>query len=88
MAQSLEKVLRMHARFISNGADIGPDMSLASLGIDSLGMIELVVKLEGEFDLEIPPEQITPETFATPASIWKLLCQLNPKLTESQPSQL
>jgi acyl carrier protein len=88
MAQNLEKILRTHARFIPNNADISSDMSLASLGIDSLGIIDLVVKLEGEFDLEIPPEHITPETFATPASIWKLLCELDPKLSESQPSQL
>jgi acyl carrier protein len=50
-------------------------------------MIDLVVKIEDEFDLEIPPEQITPETFATPASIWQLLCQIEPKLAESQSSQ-
>ena len=88
MSQSLEKILRAQARFLAADADITPDMSLASLGIDSLGLIELVFEIEGEFDLEIPPEQITPETFATPASIWRLLHQIDPTLAESQPSPL
>ncbi|HTP16704.1 MAG TPA: acyl carrier protein [Streptosporangiaceae bacterium] len=88
LAPSLEQILRTHARFIAAGADINPDMALASLGVDSLDMIDLIVKIEDEFDLEIPPEQVTPETFSTPASIWRLLCQINPELAESQSSHL
>jgi acyl carrier protein len=81
-AGRLKKVLRTQARFLSAGADIEPDMPLASLGVDSLDIIELVVKMEGEFDLDIPAQQVTPETFATPASIWRLLCQIDPTLAE------
>jgi acyl carrier protein len=86
--QNLEKILRAHARFTAADSDIDPDMPLASLGIDSLGIIELVFEIENEFDLEMPPDQITPETFATPRSIWQLLCQIDPKLLESQSSLL
>jgi acyl carrier protein len=86
LAHDLEIVLRTHARFVAAGDDIDPDMPLASLGVDSLDMIELLVKIEDEFDLEIPPEQVTPETFATPASIWRLLCQIDPTLAERQPT--
>jgi acyl carrier protein len=84
---SLEQILRAHARFLAAGADIDPDLPLASLGVDSLDIIELVVKLEDMFDVEIPPDRVTPETFATPASIEQLLRQLDPKLaaTESSP---
>ena len=67
---------------------IDPDLSIASLGVDSLDIIELVVQLEGKFDVEIPPDQVTPETFSTPASIWRLLCQLDPKLAASESSRL
>lgn len=63
-------------------------MALASLGVDSLDIIELVVELEGKFDVEIPVDQVTPETFATPASIWGLLCQLDPGLAASESSRL
>jgi acyl carrier protein len=84
----LERILRTHARFLAPGTHIDPDLSIASLGVDSLDIIELVVELEGRFDVEIPPDQVTPETFSTPASIWRLLCQLDPELAASGSSRL
>lgn len=81
--KKLEDILHEHARFIAVDSSIQSDMTLASLGIDSLDIIELIVKIEDEFDLEIPPERVTPDTFSTPDSIWRLLCQLDPKLVES-----
>ena len=88
LERSLEQILRANARFLAAGADIDPDLSLASLGVDSLDIIELVVQIEGKFDVEIPPYRVTPETFSTPASIWRLLCELNPKLAASESSRL
>jgi acyl carrier protein len=84
----LERILRMHARFLAAGTVIDPDLSIASLGVDSLDMIELVVQLEGRFDVEIPPDEVTPETFSTSASIWRLLCQLDPRLAANESSRL
>ena len=84
----LELVLRAHARFLAPGTDIDPDLALASLGVDSLDIIELIVQLESKFDVEIPVDQVTPETFSTPASIWRLLCQLDPELAASESSRL
>jgi acyl carrier protein len=78
----------VHARFLAAGAHIDPDLPLASLGVDSLDIIELVVQLEDTFDVEIPPDRVTPETFSTPASIWRLLRQLDPNLAASESSRL
>lgn len=88
MEPKLEQILRAHARFLRAGIDIDPELSLASLGVDSLDIIELIVQIEGEFDMEIPPDRVTPETFSTPASIWRLLCQLDPNLAVSESSWL
>jgi acyl carrier protein len=84
----LEQILRAHARFLAPGTDIDPDLSIASLGVDSLDIIELVVQLEGKFDVEIPLDRVTPETFSTPGSIWRLLSQLDPELAASESSRL
>ncbi|MDH6145152.1 MULTISPECIES: acyl carrier protein [Kitasatospora] len=36
---------------------------------DSLGVLELLVWIEGEFSLTIPDEELTVERFSTPAKI-------------------
>jgi hypothetical protein len=41
----LERILRARARFLAPGTAIDPDLSIASLGVDSLDIIELVVHL-------------------------------------------
>ena len=88
MEPDLEKILRAHARFLAADTDIDPDLSLASLGVDSLDLIELVIQIEEKFGVEIPANQVNPKTFSTPASIWRLLCQLDPELTASESSRL
>ena len=37
--------------------------------IDSMGLIDLVVALEGEFALSIPPEQLVPDHFVSVDSL-------------------
>lgn len=39
-------------------------------------MVELIVNLETEFDIEIPPELLQPEVFATPGTIWNAVRSL------------
>jgi acyl carrier protein len=43
---------------------------LASLGLDSMGVVQLLTELEDNFGLELPDELITEETFATVGSLW------------------
>jgi acyl carrier protein len=79
-----EHVLRMHGRFLSGAAPIDPDVSLLKLGVDSLEIAELIALIEDEFRLEIPLERLTPESFATPRTIWELLCSIEPSLLETE----
>ncbi|MEU1762941.1 phosphopantetheine-binding protein [Micromonospora sp. NPDC005652] len=66
----LDTLLRGHCRLLAPGASIDPNALLTSLGVDSLEIIELIVALEDTFDISIPSEMLTPQTFATPATIW------------------
>ena len=42
--------------------DITPLTTLADLGADSLDGVEIVLALEEEFDIELPVEDLDPET--------------------------
>lgn len=67
------EVLRRQCRFVEPDAPIDMDASLESLGVDSLGMVSLVVDLEDEFQMAIPDELMTDEVFATPTALWTAL---------------
>ncbi len=56
---------------------------LTSLGLSSLKMVHLMLAIEAEFDLSIPPADINPETFHSLDSIAALVCRLTaPSLTQ------
>jgi acyl carrier protein len=46
---------------------------LVDLGLDSLNTVEIVVRLEEEFGIELPDEELTVETFETVGSLWSLV---------------
>lgn len=43
----------------------GAAAALDEVGIDSVGMIDLVYRLEDSFGIEIADEEVTPENFAS-----------------------
>ncbi|HLK71141.1 MAG TPA: phosphopantetheine-binding protein [Steroidobacteraceae bacterium] len=52
------------------------DARLADLGMSSLKMVNLMLTLEVQFDLAIPQSEITPENFASIASVEALIVRL------------
>ncbi|MBR0753276.1 acyl carrier protein [Bradyrhizobium jicamae] len=44
-------------------AEIHPESSLVDIGLDSMDMVALMLKVEAEFDLTLPQPEITPENF-------------------------
>jgi acyl carrier protein len=50
--------------------------SLSEMGMSSIKMVNLMLAVEGEFDLTIPQQDITPENFRSIASIEALLARL------------
>jgi acyl carrier protein len=73
-----ENLIRTHCRFLSNHTPIDGDALLTTLGADSLQIVELIVGIEDMFDLVLPQSVLTPEVFATPATIWKAVSILLP----------
>ena len=52
------------------------DGRLSELGMSSIKMVNLMLAVEGEFDLSIPQQDITPDNFRSVASIEALLERL------------
>ena len=55
---------------------IAVDARLSELGMSSIKMVNLMLAVEGEFDLSIPQNDITPENFRSVQSIEALLARL------------
>ena len=54
------------------------DARLSELGISSIKMVGLMLAIEAEFDLTIAQSEITPENFASIASIEAMLERITP----------
>ena len=57
--------------------DIDPQESddLKSLGFDSLKIVELILELEGIFDVEIKESDLSPDNLVTVGSLYRLFAK-------------
>lgn len=75
-SNEFDTVLRAYLPLLSPGAQLDPGVALADLGLDSMGTVGLLVEIEETFAIVIPDEALTPETFATPRSLWETVERL------------
>jgi acyl carrier protein len=60
-------------------ADVHPESRLVDIGLDSMDMVALMLKVEAEFDLTLPQPEITPENFQSVKTLERLILnQLGP----------
>jgi acyl carrier protein len=69
ISRKLEAVLRPHLRFLEGNAPLVPDQPLGELGLDSMAAVNLLLDLEQAFDVQIPDDLLSAETFETFASV-------------------
>ncbi len=65
----VRSVLRQNAIM----ADVHPESRLVDMGLSSMGMVELMLKVEAEFDLILPQLAITPENFQSVKTMEKMI---------------
>ena len=59
--------------------DIHPESRLVDIGLSSMDMVALMLKVEAEFDLTLPQPEITPENFQSVKTLEvMILNQLGP----------
>ena len=57
---------------------IAPDAELARFGMTSIDMVEAMLGVEAEFDVAIPPAEITMDNFRSIAAMVGLVSRLRP----------
>lgn len=54
-------------------ADVEPESRLVDIGLSSIGMVELMLKVEAEFDLVLSQFEITPENFQSVKTVERMI---------------
>ncbi|MET9850549.1 phosphopantetheine-binding protein [Streptomyces ossamyceticus] len=67
----LEALPRLAAK-----GELRADSSLKAAGLDSLAMVEVLVRVEETYGIAVPDSELMADTFATPASLWRVVAAL------------
>jgi acyl carrier protein len=74
--QQFEVLLRSHLPFLLDEQKLDPEMDLREFGLDSMGVVDLLVSLESEYCVRLTDDLLSMETFATPGGLWAALDEL------------
>jgi acyl carrier protein len=74
--EEFEALLRCHLSDAGESQVVGVNDSLTNLGLDSLATVGLLMELEETFDIIVPVEMLTPDSFRTPGSLWEMVSGL------------
>jgi acyl carrier protein len=57
-------------------ADIHPETQLVDIGLNSMDMVALMLSVEGEFNMILPQDEITPENFKSVRTLESMILKL------------
>jgi acyl carrier protein len=68
-----ELLLRKYLPFLPVDTELSPDLALRECGLDSLGVVDLLMAMESDYGVRLAEDALSLDTFATPASLWDVL---------------
>ncbi|WP_405404616.1 phosphopantetheine-binding protein [Streptomyces sp. NBC_01104] len=71
--EAFEGLLKEILPRLAERGEVGPDISLKAVGLDSLAMVEVVISIENTYGISIPDEELEPEVFTSPATLWAVV---------------
>jgi acyl carrier protein len=74
--ERFETLLRTHLPFLEPGEVVAGDLKLREFGLDSLGVIDLLVSLEETYGVRFLGDDLKMDTFADPSVLWATLFRL------------
>jgi acyl carrier protein len=82
MQDQIRQILAQNGRLAVPIDRLGDEADLFAAGLDSLAIVNVLMSLEEHFDIELPDELLSRRTFASIASITRVVTDL----TERVPS--
>lgn len=76
--EAIRRILREHGRLSSEVARLEPDADLYRAGMTSHASVNVMLALEGEFDIEFPDHMLKRGVFASIGSIRAAIDELAP----------
>lgn len=74
--KQFENMLRQYLFFLSADQELRPDLDLREFGLDSLGVVDLLVSLESTYGVQMTDDLLSMDTFKTPALLWNTLSSI------------
>ena len=74
--ERFEGILRQHLPFLAAGEPLSAGMSLRDFGLDSMGTVEVLAKLEREYDIRFLDDALAMENFAAPEVLWSTISKI------------
>lgn len=71
--EQFESLLRTHLPFLPDDEKLDPELNLREFGLDSMGVVDLLVSLESAYQVRLTDDLLSMDTFATPAILWTTL---------------
>ena len=71
--KQFELLLRNYLLFLPADEELLPDLDLRGFGLDSLGVVDLLVSLESAYGIRLTDDFLSMDTFTTPAVLWDAL---------------
>ena len=71
-----EEIMRRYVPFLDADEPLDPDASLRELGLDSMGIIEMMGTLEAAYDVRFLDEMLNLQTFATARTLWRSVSEM------------
>ncbi|MEU9835629.1 phosphopantetheine-binding protein [Streptosporangium sp. NPDC048047] len=69
---SFKSLLRIHLPY-ADAERLTPQDQLGALGLDSMGVVRLLVDVENTYGVELPDDLLNESTFRTVGSLWGTL---------------
>jgi acyl carrier protein len=78
--EKLLTIIKGHLNGVDTNDMTDFNKDLKDMGLDSLGSINLLLDIEETYDIVIPDEYLTDESFATISSLWELIEKVKKEL--------